>query len=122
MAYVYHEKFPKNRVIIFSGIKDLYNDLPWAIKVDLKEVEQEEQEKSRGDYSGVPDASEFRDSLVIFDDTEKCRMPKSRKCCISWPMYLRKTEEILGRMSYESFTKLTKDCKAPRCYEKQIPS
>jgi hypothetical protein len=52
--------------------------------VDLKEVEKEEQEKSRGDYSGVPDASEFRDSLVIFDDTEKCRMSKSRKCYISW--------------------------------------
>jgi Cdc6-like AAA superfamily ATPase len=76
MAYVYHEKFPRNRVIVFSGIKDLYNDLSWAIKVDLKEVEQEEQEKSRGDYSGIPDASEFRDSLVIFDDTEK--MPNAK--------------------------------------------
>jgi energy-coupling factor transporter ATP-binding protein EcfA2 len=76
MAYVYHEKLPRNRVIIFSGIKDLYNDLPWAIKVDLKEVEQEEQEKSRGDYCGIPDASEFRDSLVIFDDTEK--MPNTK--------------------------------------------
>jgi energy-coupling factor transporter ATP-binding protein EcfA2 len=76
MAYVYHEKLPRNRVIVFSGIKDLYNDLPWAVKVDLKEVEQEEQEKSRGDYSGVPDASEFRDSLVIFDDTEK--MPNAK--------------------------------------------
>jgi intein-encoded DNA endonuclease-like protein len=42
MAYVYHDKFPRNRVIIFSAIKDLYKDLPWAIKVDLKEVEQEE--------------------------------------------------------------------------------
>jgi hypothetical protein len=42
MAYVYHEKFPRNRVIIFSGIKDLYADLLWAIKVDLKEVEKEE--------------------------------------------------------------------------------
>jgi energy-coupling factor transporter ATP-binding protein EcfA2 len=83
MAYVYHQKFPRNRVIIFSGIKDLYNDLPWAIKVDLKEVEQEEQQKSRGDYSGVSDASEFRDSLVIFDDTEKMPMLKSKKCCIS---------------------------------------
>jgi energy-coupling factor transporter ATP-binding protein EcfA2 len=76
MAYVYHEKLPRNRVIVFSGIKDLYNDLPWAIKVDLKEVEREEQEKSRSDYSGVPDASEFRDSLVIFDDTEK--MPNAK--------------------------------------------
>jgi energy-coupling factor transporter ATP-binding protein EcfA2 len=43
MAYVYHEKLPKNRVIVFSGIKDLYNDLPWAIKVDLKEVQKEER-------------------------------------------------------------------------------
>jgi pantothenate kinase-related protein Tda10 len=36
MAYVYHERFPRNRVIVFSGIKDLYADLPWAIKIDLK--------------------------------------------------------------------------------------
>jgi energy-coupling factor transporter ATP-binding protein EcfA2 len=79
MAYVYHEKFPRNRVIVFSGIRDLYNDLPWAIKVDLKEVEREEQEKSRGDYSGIPDASEFRDSLVIFDDTEKMPNVKIEK-------------------------------------------
>jgi Cdc6-like AAA superfamily ATPase len=76
MAYVYHEKFPRNRFIIFSDIRDLYDDLPWAIKVVLKEVEQEEQEKSRGDYSGILDASEFRDSLVIFDDTEK--MPNAK--------------------------------------------
>jgi energy-coupling factor transporter ATP-binding protein EcfA2 len=78
MAYVYHEKFPKNRVIIFSGIKDLYNDLPWAIKVDLKEVEKEE-EKYRSDFSGIPDASEFHDSLVIFDDTEKMPNVKIEK-------------------------------------------
>jgi hypothetical protein len=71
IAYVYHECFPKNRVIVFSGIKDLYADLPWAIKVDLKKVEEEEEEKSKSDYSGVPDASEFKDSLVIFDDTER---------------------------------------------------
>jgi energy-coupling factor transporter ATP-binding protein EcfA2 len=83
MAYVYHEKLPRNRVIIFSGIKDLYNDLPWAIKVDLKEMEQEEQEKSRGDYSGVPDDSEFRDSLVIFDDTEKNAECQNRKNVVS---------------------------------------
>jgi energy-coupling factor transporter ATP-binding protein EcfA2 len=76
MAYVYHEKLPRNRVIVFSGIKDLYADLPWAIKVDLKE---EEQEKSRAGYSGIPDASEFRDSLVIFDDTEKMPNVKIEK-------------------------------------------
>jgi hypothetical protein len=58
-------------VIIFSGIRDLYVDLPLAIKIDLKKMEQEEEEKSKTDYSGVPDASEFRDSLVIFDDREK---------------------------------------------------
>jgi predicted AAA+ superfamily ATPase len=56
MAYVYHEKFPRNRVIVFSGIRDLYADLPWAIKVDLKELEKEEEDKSKADYSGVPDA------------------------------------------------------------------
>jgi hypothetical protein len=54
----------------------LYADLLWAIKVDLKQVEQE---KSRGDYSGIPDASEFRDSLVIFDDTEKMPNVKVEK-------------------------------------------
>jgi hypothetical protein len=57
----------------------LYADLPWAIKVDLKKVEQEEEEKSKTDYSGVPDASEFRDSLVIFDDTEKMPNVKVEK-------------------------------------------
>jgi energy-coupling factor transporter ATP-binding protein EcfA2 len=122
IAYVYHEKLPRNRVIIFSGIKDLYNDLPWAIKVDLKEVEQEEQEKSRGDYSGIPDASEFRDSLVIFDDTEKMPNVKIEKMLYQLRMCSRRTEEILGQMSYVSFTKSTKDCKALHCYEKQIPS
>jgi hypothetical protein len=79
MAYVYHQQFPRNRVIIvFSGIKDLYADLPWAIKFDLKKVEEEE-EKSKTDYSGVPDASEFKDSFVIFDDTEKMPNVKVEK-------------------------------------------
>jgi energy-coupling factor transporter ATP-binding protein EcfA2 len=83
MAYVYHEKFPRNRVIVFSGIKDLYADLPWAIKVDLKEVEKEEQEKSRADYSGISDASEFRDSLVIFDDVGKNAECQNRENVVS---------------------------------------
>jgi hypothetical protein len=71
IAYVYHECFHRNRVIVFSGIKSLYADLPWAIKVDLKKVEEGEEDKSKSDFSGVPDASEFKDSLVIFDDTER---------------------------------------------------
>jgi energy-coupling factor transporter ATP-binding protein EcfA2 len=96
MAYVYHEKLPRNRVIIFSGIKDLYNDLPWAIKVDLKEVEQEEQEKSRGDYSGVPDASEFRDSLVIFDDMEKMPNVKIEKMLYQLANVLAKNGRNFG--------------------------
>jgi energy-coupling factor transporter ATP-binding protein EcfA2 len=79
MAYVYHQQFPRNRVIFFSGIRDLYADLPWAIKVDLKKVEQEEQDKNKADYSGLPDASEFRGSLVIFDDTEKMPNVKIEK-------------------------------------------
>jgi hypothetical protein len=79
IAYVYHQQFPRNRVIIFSGIKNLYADLPWTINVDLKKVEQEEEEKSKSDYSGVPDASEFQDSLVIFDDTEKMPNVKVEK-------------------------------------------
>jgi energy-coupling factor transporter ATP-binding protein EcfA2 len=71
IAYLYHQVKPRNRVIIFSGIRDLYADCPWAIKVDLKKVEEGEQSKAKNDYTGVPDASEFRNSLVIFDDTEK---------------------------------------------------
>jgi hypothetical protein len=79
MAYLYHNVFPKNRVIIFCGIKDLYKDLPWAIKVDLDEVAKEESEKFKNDFSGIPDSSEFRDSLVIFDDTERHPNPKIEK-------------------------------------------
>jgi hypothetical protein len=79
MAYVYHQRFPRNRVIVFSEIKNLYADLPWAIKVDLKEVEKEEEDKSKSDFSGVPNASEFKDSLVIFDDTEKMPNVKVEK-------------------------------------------
>jgi hypothetical protein len=28
LAYLYHQMYPRNRVIIFCDIKDLYNDLP----------------------------------------------------------------------------------------------
>jgi hypothetical protein len=38
--------------------------------VDLKLVEEEESEKSKTDFSGLPDASDFANSLVIFDDCE----------------------------------------------------
>jgi thymidine kinase len=69
LAYLYHKVNPKNRVIIFSGILDLYNDLRFARKVNLKEVE-EESEKTKTDFSGLPDASDFANSLVIFDDCE----------------------------------------------------
>jgi energy-coupling factor transporter ATP-binding protein EcfA2 len=79
IAYIYHERFPKNRVIVFCGIRDLYKDLPWAIKVDLDEVAREEEEKYKSDFTGVPDASEFKDSLVIFDDTERHPNPKVEK-------------------------------------------
>jgi predicted AAA+ superfamily ATPase len=71
LAYLYHQTYSRNRVIIFCGIKDLYNDLTYAIKVDLDEVAEEESEKFKSDFSSVPDASEFKDSLVIFDDPER---------------------------------------------------
>jgi energy-coupling factor transporter ATP-binding protein EcfA2 len=71
LAYIYHNRYPRNRVIIFCGIQGLYNDLPYAINVDLDEVAQEETEKYKSDFSGLPDTSEFKDSLVIFDDTER---------------------------------------------------
>jgi energy-coupling factor transporter ATP-binding protein EcfA2 len=76
MAYIYHKHFPNNRVIIFSGIRNLYDDLPWSIKVNLKQVEEEEMDKPKHDYSGLPDVSDFSDSLVIFDDTERYPNPK----------------------------------------------
>jgi predicted AAA+ superfamily ATPase len=69
LAYLYHNHFPSNRVIIFCGIKGLYNDLPYAINVDLDQVAEEESEKFKSDFSGIPDTSEFKNSLVIFDDT-----------------------------------------------------
>jgi predicted AAA+ superfamily ATPase len=46
LAYLYHNHFPNNRVIIFCGIKGLYNDLPYAINVDLDAVAEEETHKS----------------------------------------------------------------------------
>jgi hypothetical protein len=76
LAYLYHMHFPQNRVIIFCGIKGLYQDLPYAIHVDLDEVAQEESEKFKSDFSGIPDTSEFKNSLVIFDDTERHSNPK----------------------------------------------
>jgi predicted AAA+ superfamily ATPase len=76
LAYLYHNHFPQNRVIIFCGIRGLYQDLPYAIHVDLDEVAQEESEKFKSDFSGIPDTSEFKNSLVIFDDTERHSNPK----------------------------------------------
>jgi energy-coupling factor transporter ATP-binding protein EcfA2 len=75
LAYIYHNRHPRNRVIIFCGIKGLYNDLPYAINVDLDKV-AEETERFKSDFSGLPDTSEFKDSLVIFDDTERHSNPK----------------------------------------------
>jgi predicted AAA+ superfamily ATPase len=76
LAYIYHKRYPNNRVIIFCGIKGLYNDLPYAINVDLDEVAEEETEKFKSDFSGIPDTSEFKNSLMIFDDTERHCNPK----------------------------------------------
>jgi hypothetical protein len=39
-------------------------------------VEEEEKDKSRTDMSGIPEVSEFANSLVVFDDTEKYPSPK----------------------------------------------
>jgi len=71
MSDVYHKNNPNNRVIVLCGIKDLYNDLPYAKVIDLKLIEEEENNKKKNDYSGMPDVSDFKDSLVIFDDTEQ---------------------------------------------------
>jgi predicted AAA+ superfamily ATPase len=38
LAYLHHQRYPKDRVIISCEIKDLYNDLAHAIKVDLDEI------------------------------------------------------------------------------------
>ncbi|MCS7318090.1 MAG: ATP-binding protein [Candidatus Dojkabacteria bacterium] len=79
LAYLYHKKYPKNRIIIFSGIPNLYNDLKFSIRVNLKKIEEEEEEKAKNDFSGIPDVSEFSNSLVIFDDTERYPNPKIEK-------------------------------------------
>jgi predicted AAA+ superfamily ATPase len=71
LAYTYHNHYPRKRVIIFCGIKGLYNDLPYVINVDLDELAEEETQKFKSDFSGIPDTSEFKNSLVIFDDTER---------------------------------------------------
>jgi predicted AAA+ superfamily ATPase len=76
LANIYHNRYPRNRVIIFCGIKGLYNELPYAINVDLDQVAEEETQKFKSDFSGIPDTSEFKDSLVIFDDTERHSNPK----------------------------------------------
>jgi hypothetical protein len=76
IADIYHINNPNNRVIILCGIKDLYNDLPYAKIIDLKLIEEEENNKKKNDYSGMPDVSDFKDSLVIFDDTEQYPNPK----------------------------------------------
>jgi Cdc6-like AAA superfamily ATPase len=76
MSDVYHKNNPNNRVIVLCGIKDLYNDLPYAKVIDLKLIEEEENNKKKNDYSGMPDVSDFKDSLVIFDDTEQYPNPK----------------------------------------------
>jgi hypothetical protein len=76
LAYIYHNHFPQNRIIIFCGIKGLYKDLSYAIKVDLDEIAEEESAKFKSDFSSLPDTSEFKNSLVIFDDTERYSNPK----------------------------------------------
>jgi predicted AAA+ superfamily ATPase len=45
LAYIYHNHYPRNRVIIFCGIKGLYNDVPYSINVDLDEVAEEVTQK-----------------------------------------------------------------------------
>jgi energy-coupling factor transporter ATP-binding protein EcfA2 len=76
MAHLYHINNPENRIIGLCCINSFYNDLPYAIKVDLDQVAEEESDKFKSDFSGIPDTSEFKDSLVIFDDTERHPNPK----------------------------------------------
>jgi ABC-type oligopeptide transport system ATPase subunit len=71
LIYLYHRVFPEHRVIIFSSIPGLYDEFKFAIRVDLKKVEEEENENYKTDMSGVPYTSEFANSLVVFVDTEK---------------------------------------------------
>jgi hypothetical protein len=76
LIHLYHTVLPKNKVIIFSGIPGLYKEFRYAINIDLKAVEEEEKDKPRTDMSGIPEVSEFANSLVVFDDTEKYPSPK----------------------------------------------
>jgi len=79
MAYVYHQHNPDNRVIVICGIDNLYDDLTFAKIIDLNEIAEDEKSRAKDDYSNLPPLSDFSNSLVIFDDTERYSDPKVEK-------------------------------------------
>jgi len=79
MAYVYHQNNPDNRVIVLCGIDTLYDDLTYAKIIDLNEVAEDEKGRPKDDYTNIPPLSDFSNSLVIFDDTERYHDPKVEK-------------------------------------------
>ena len=67
--YIFKQHEPEDKIAVFCGIPDLYEDLSEFagkkfLQIDLEEIEQE------GEYV-VPPVEMFEDTLVIFDDTEK---------------------------------------------------
>jgi len=68
-AYIFKQHEPEDKIAVFCGIPDLYEDLSEFagkkfLQIDLEEIEEE------GEFV-VPPVEMFEDTLVIFDDTEK---------------------------------------------------
>jgi hypothetical protein len=68
-AYIFNQHEPEDKIAVFCGIPDLYEDLSEFagkkfLQIDLDEIEEE------GEFV-VPPVEMFQDTLVIFDDTEK---------------------------------------------------
>jgi energy-coupling factor transporter ATP-binding protein EcfA2 len=120
LAYIYHNRYPQNRVIIFCGIKDLYNDLPYAINVDLDEIAEEETQKYKSDFSGLPDTSEFKNSLVIFDDTERHSNPKIERMLYQLVNVLAQNGRNFNVRLLVMLHQLNKGLQSTPCYGKQI--
>lgn len=79
MLELYHKFNPEDRVFVFSGIKNAYDDIPFAKSIDLEEASRIEDEKPFNDWSGVPSADKFKNSIVLFDDYENYPHPKMNK-------------------------------------------
>ena len=70
LMYIFSEHEPNDKFVVFCGVPDLYSDMQKVIgnkrflQVDLEEIEME------GDFE-VPGVDLFKNTFVVFDDTEK---------------------------------------------------